>query len=576
MAKMTRLDPVPKQPLPRDGWELIATEAGRYAVGLRATVQIWNGHVQAVQQLSLAKPETWAEFISHVATQLEMDTTEPICQAVMILAAGVEGVLRQAEQASEVRANSQATELVELADSAELFHDQTGEAYATIDVDGHQETWLIKAKGFRRWLAQQFYQAHDKAPGSQAVQDALGVLEGKALFKGEEIAVYTRLAGHEGAIYLDLANQQWQAIQITSTGWRVMDAPPVKFRRTRGMLPLPQPIPGGSVDNLQPFVNIGVDDQDEWILLITWLISTFHPHGPYPVLVLHGEQGSAKSTTSRVLRALIDPNTTPLRSEPRNAHDLIIAASNGWVVNLDNLSHLPSWLSDAICRLATGGGFSTRELYTDSDEVLFDAKRPVILNGIEELATRGDLLDRSIILYLHGIPKTERKREAIFWQQFEEARPQMLGVLLTAVSQALATVNTIELGELPRMADFAMWSAAAAASFGWDAKDFLQAYTGNREAANELTLEASPIAPFISHKADMQFCGTATQLLQDLHLLAAEHIKRQKGWPKNERSLSNALRRIAPNLRAVGIDVEFRRESGGTRQRTIRICRTSR
>jgi hypothetical protein len=248
----------------------------------------------------------------------------------------------------------------------------------------------------------------------------------------------------------------------------------------------------------------------------------------------------------------------------------MIAAVNSWIVNLDNLSHVPSWLSDAICRLSTGGGFATRELYSDSDETLFDAQRPVILNGIEELATRGDLLDRSVILYLEEIPQAERKREVVFWQAFEAARPQLLGVLLSAVSQALATVNTIELDELPRMADFAVWGAAAAPALGWEAKAFLEAYTGNRDAANELSLEASPIKPFISHKADIGFNGTAQQLLDDLNVVANEHIRRQNTWPKNGRSLSNALRRIAPNLRAIGIDVEFDRSASN---RAIRISR---
>jgi hypothetical protein len=573
MAKMIPLDPCPREPLPTSGWELLATEAGRYATGTRATVQVWNGDLQGTSQLALAYPKSWADFITPLVTHMGT-TPEEITKIILRLAAGIEGVLRQAEQASEARANSQATDLVELAATAELFHDLTGEAYATVDVDGHAETWLIKAKGFRRWLARQYHQAHEKAPGSQAVQDALGVLEGKALFDGKEIAVYTRLAEHDGAIYLDLANESWEVTEISSTGWRVVSESPVKFRRARGMLPLPHPVRGGALDDLQAFVNVSTDTDIDWILLVEWLIAAYRPTGPYPVLVLHGEQGAAKSTTARVLRALVDPNAAALRANPKNPHDLMIAAVNGWVVNLDNLSHLPAWLSDAICRLSTGGGFSTRELYSDSDEVLFDAQRPVILNGIEELATRGDLLDRSVILYLEEIPKAERKREAVFWQAFEEARPQLLGVLLSAVSHALATVNTIELDELPRMADFAVWGAAAAPALGWTADAFLEAYTGNREAANELTLEASPIKPFVSHKADIGFTGTAQQLLDDLNLMASEHIRRQNTWPKNGRSLSNALRRIAPNLRAIGIDIEFRRESGGTRQRSICISRT--
>jgi hypothetical protein len=491
----------------------------------------------------------------------------------LCLAGGIEGALRQAEQAAEARISSQATTLVDLAAAAIVFHDPTGEAYATVDVDGHAETWLMKAKGFRRWLARQYYQAHERTPGSQAVQDALGVLEGKALFDGPEYAVYTRLAEHERAMYLDLANDAWEAIKITATGWSVVAETPVKFRRTRGMLPLPHPVRGGDLDDLQAFVNVAVDAEADWKLLISWLITAYRPTGPYPVLVLHGEQGAAKSTTARVLRALVDPNTAALRAQPKDEHDLMIAAVNSWIVNLDNLSHLPTWLSDAICRLSTGGGSSTRELYSDADEVLFDAQRPVIMNGIEELATRGDLLDRAIILYLEEIPKAERKREKVFWQAFEEARPQLLGVLLNAVSHALATVDTLEFEELPRMADFAVWGAAAAPALGWTDQEFFEAYTGNREAANELTLEASPIQPFVSHKADMGFTGTAEQLLSDFNVVASEHLRRQHTWPKNGRSLSNALRRIAPNLRATGIEVEFRREGGG-KTRSIHLCRT--
>ena len=166
----------------------------------------------------------------------------------------------------------------------------------------------------------------------------------------------------------------------------------------------------------------------------------------------HGEQGSAKSTTARVLRALVDPSTAPLRSEPRELRDLMIAASNAWVISLDNISRVPYWLSDALCRLSTGGGFSTRELYTDRDETLFDAQRPLILNGIEELAVRGDLLDRCLILYLPCIPEEKRRAELTFWDEFESERPAILGATLGAVSGALRRLPKVKLTEMPRMA----------------------------------------------------------------------------------------------------------------------------
>src|SRR5262249_20593555 len=152
--------------------------------------------------------------------------------------------------------------------------------------------------------------------------------------------------------------------------------------------------------------------------------------GPYAVLILTGEQGAAKSTMARLLRWLIDPNAAPLRSQPRDGRDLVIAARNSWVLAFDNLSYLPIWLSDCLCRLATGGGFATRELYTDADEVIFDSQRWVILTSIEDVASRGDLLDRAVILRLPAIPEEKRRTEAAFWVAADAARPAILGALL--------------------------------------------------------------------------------------------------------------------------------------------------
>ena len=298
------------------------------------------------------------------------------------------------------KAQSQAAKLVELASDAELFHTPEGEPFATIPVGPVRQTWPLKARGFRDWQARRYFERYEAAANSQAIADSLGVLRGKALFQGPELPVFVRLAEQGGAIYLDLANDAWQAIEITAGGWRVVTDPPVKFRRTRGMLPLPIPSRGGSVEDLWRFINVEGRDRR---LLLSWLIMAFRPIGPYPVLLIHGEQGSAKSTVGRVLRSLVDPNVALLRARPRDEVDLLIAATNGAVVGYDNLSFLSDDLSDAICRLATGGSLGKRELYSDADEVLFSVMRPVILNAIEDLAIRGDLADRGLSAYLPRI-----------------------------------------------------------------------------------------------------------------------------------------------------------------------------
>ena len=297
---------------------------------------------------------------------------------------------------------SQATQLVKLGLSADLWHSSGGETFATVTVGNHRENLPIRAKAFRQHLARRFYEVEGgSVPGTQAIKDALNVLEAEALFRGREHEVYVRVAGSGDSIYLDIGDPAWKAVEISPGGWRVVSDPPVHFRRSPGMLPFPEPEAGGTLDLLRPYVN--APDDDSWMLLVSWLIAALRPVGPYPVLILQGEQGSAKTFTAKVLRALIDPNTAPLRGVPRDEHDLMIAARNGWVLGYDNLSGLPVWLSDAICRLATGGGFATRELYTDTEEVLIEAKRPLVVNGIDDLAAREDLRDRGIILVLSPI-----------------------------------------------------------------------------------------------------------------------------------------------------------------------------
>jgi len=198
--------------------------------------------------------------------------------------------------------------------------------------------------------------------------------------------------------------------------------------------------------------------------------------------------------------------------------------------------------------------------------MLLEAQRPVILNGIEELATRGDLLDRAIILDLSTIPKDKRRPEEPFWQEFEQARPRILGALLDAVSVALSKVASITLNELPRMADFAVWVTAAESQLGLQSDAFMQAYHRNRNAAHELALEASLIVPPLRSLVEGgAWLGTATELLKKLVEKVDDQTRKQRGGPGDGRALSNALRRLAPNLRAVDINVTFIKRQAGRR-----------
>jgi hypothetical protein len=466
----------------------------------------------------------------------------------------------------------QAQILIALADEAKLFHTADGEAYAQVPVDHHRETWTLRSRGFKRWIVLKYYQKCGKPPGSQQLQNAIGLLEAKAQYGSPEAPLFVRFAELEGRIYVDLCDVNWRVVEIGPRGWRVIADAPVHFRHARGMHALPKPAGGGSITLLRNLINIG--DDNNWILCISWLTAACRPKGPFPILILQGEQGSAKSTTVKLLRKIIDPSSALVRTPPRDGRDLLIAATNSWVIAYDNLSGLPVWLSDSFCRLSTGGGFSTRELYTDGDEVFFDAMRPVVLNGIDHLAERADLADRSLILNLPPIPSENRRDEAQLYADFERRLPQILGAFFTGVSVALARLGQITLDSKPRMADFALWATAAEPAFGFPQGAFMKAYGGNRAEAVHETLEGDPVGVAILGFMEKQefWEGTCKQLLQQLEQHVEEATKKSREWPKSPRGLSSRLRRLVTFLRELRIQIKF--HSRGTNgQRTITLSR---
>lgn len=467
-------------------------------------------------------------------------------------------------------AKALATRLVKYAlEELDLFHTPEGSAYATMKAIP-RATCTLTGKLAKQYLRRLCYIRENTAPSGAVIQTAINTLESLANFVGAKCPVFTRLAGHDGNIYLDLGDENWRAVRVGPEGWIMVEDCPVRFQRSRGMLPLPVPHRGGNFGDLWSLLNISSEDDRR--LIVAWLICALRPTGPYPVLCLHGEQGAAKSTTAALLRALVDPNTAPLRSAPREGRDLCIAATHGWVLAFDNLSHLSPWLSDALCRLATGGGNATRELYTDTDEILFNAQRPIIMNGIEDLATRGDLLDRCLIVTLPAIKDCDRRPAEDVMREFEERRPAILGALLDVVAQGLRRVNEVKVHRLPRMADAARWVTACEWALGWEQGSFVAAYERNRRDANELVLEDSPVVPAIRRlfveRSGRPWVGTPTELLEELCRVADDTLTGGRDWPRRPNALSGKLRRLAPNLRRNGISFQAR-HTGENREITL-------
>jgi hypothetical protein len=471
----------------------------------------------------------------------------------------------------------QRDEVEAIGQGCDLFRDADGSAYATAALNGHRETWPVPSSRFRRYVLSEYRRRHGRLAAGTALTEGIEGIAAAAA-EGPVRDVFVRLGAVDGKIYLDLCRDDWRVVAIDADGWHILEASPLPFVRPAGLRPLPLPRRDQlGIAALRPLVDI--PDEQEWKLYVLWLVACFRPKGPYPILILNGEQGSAKTGTIKLARRLIDPAKVEVAKPPKSESedDLMIAAKSQWLVAYDNLSSINEDLADALCRLATGAGLQTRKLFTDDEQSLIEACRSIALNGIPDVASRGDLADRAIVLTAEAIPEERRPEEAEVDRQFAEAAPGILGALLDGVATGLKSraAAAAAMKRKPRMADFAVFAAAAAPAFGWSAEQFLEAYEANRKTRVERVVEADSVAEAIHRLATERWSdgweGTATELLKELEAAVSEGTRRQRRWPKGAGALSNRLTRAAPGLRRLGVLVSKNKST----DRKIKVGKTA-
>ena len=454
-----------------------------------------------------------------------------------------------------------ADKLIALARSqCQFLHDAQREPYAVFEAAGARQVYGVLSSGFSDYLSHAYYTQHDRAPTDTSLKVALATLRGQARFEGESCEVFTRIAKTETGYWLDLCNDAWQCVQVTATGWAVVagDGAPL-FTRSASMRPLPVPERGGTLDALWPLVNIPESDR---LMVLTWMLECLRADTPHVVLELVGEQGSAKSSTQRALRRLIDPNQADLRAAPKSVEDVWIAARNSHMVSLENLSHLQPLYQDALCTLATGGGYSARTLYTNTEETIIELRRPIVLNGISVIVTAQDLLDRCLHIDLPTIQSRELAGD--MEQRFEATQPRLLGALLDLFVKVLAALPSVSIApeKRPRMADFAALGEAVFRVHGEPTGSFLSRYNAMRKDGVLRTIDASPVgAALTAFLAAVPggFNGTLSELLERLD----RYKPAGEAWPKSAKGLGDALRRLAPALRLIGFECKSLSKTGG-------------
>ena len=459
--------------------------------------------------------------------------------------------------------------LLQAAAACDFFEGTDGDGYARVPRASGTLIVALRSSLFDRWLRADYFEraprmrrSSARAPSKEAVEQAISTLEARALFHASSQGkqrVFLRTGGtydEDGRlcrIYIDLANEAGEVVEITPGAWRVITNPPVNLLRTAKQHALPRPDPAGSLAELVPLLR--TEREYEKVFVLAWLVFAFHPDGPYPVLVLHGPAGAGKSTETKFLRSLVDPVETMVRRPPRTPEDLFVWARHNAVVALENISNVSDRQSDDLCSIATGAGVASRALYTNADESSYTVKRPVLINGIEEFVRRNDLASHTLKVHIPALSATDRKAEGRIRHERDRARPRVLGGICHALAEALRH-PAHRPQRLPRMADFACFVDAARAVFPPGTPSLIEALSELQDEMARERAEASPVctalAAALREQPDHALTGDMKSWWQSLQRYTAEG----EGWPRNVQAFRSAVRREEPVLSHMGIHLE--------------------
>jgi len=451
-----------------------------------------------------------------------------------------------------------------------FFCDRTEKPYVIFKHDEIQKYFPIREDKFREHLQALYWQKAGKAMSKVRLNEIIEELAAEATFTKEtkkRVILNNRVALADDKFIYSLGNDEWQAVEVSSEGWRIINEPPM-FKRHKHQKPQVIPASNGLINDLLQFL-----PEDRHILLLVDIIANFIPGIAKPLLAIFGDHGSGKSTLARLIQNLIDPtdhDLTDLSSEKKELAQLL---DQNYAITIDNISQLKGHQSDMLCRAVTGGSFQKRKLNTDSETVGFNFQNCIILNGIDCVIQKPDLLDRSLLIELQRLDESEVKTDSDIEGKFHESLPVILGGIFNVLAKAKKIHSEVKLTSLPRMAEFAKWGYAIAEVLGIGGEKFIELYNenlgGHHFHVAENNQVMSSVFHFIASTPEKKWSGRVSDLLAVLNSYNKETgiIIDKKEWPKSDSWLSRELNKLKVSFKGVGIKLDVQRT--GTARRII-------
>lgn len=464
---------------------------------------------------------------------------------------------------NEINKPNRFDQIRELMTDVIFFLSEDGTPFARFGEQGNRILVPVESSEFETQVSGLTYGMLDLFPEKRMLEQIKAYGKYHAHREPVRQSIYLRVGERDDASTIDLCDGKGTSIIVDKNGWRIVQNESLNFYRPRHLHPLPHPQTGGSITPFKDLLNL--KSLDDFWLVIAFIQAALLRLPQYPVLIIQGLQGSAKSTVSRMIKALTDPSKPILRNLPKTEQELFIAARCNHLLALDNLSGINTALSDAICRISTGGGFATRKLYTTSEEDTIDVVRPIILNGIDDLPARPDLLDRAIVLTVPVIPSDKRRSDSEIQTTFNRELPGIFGAILDSLVSIKQKVPYIRLSKLPRMAEFAKVAVAGLGHFGLPQETVLEYLFANQNEAIESCLELNPLARVILKFMESKsfWTGSMTQLKNEFDRIVYDLGIKDRTYPDSLQGLSRAIDRLTPVLKGQGIVIEKHRSSAG-------------